>query len=92
MAAHLVVNATSVSSHDEAPELGALVENLEFPDCELLMDLNYGRLQNFWQMRAVKNHLPFVDGLPALAYQAKRTFALWTGIQVPPEEFLAALE
>lgn len=92
VAAHLVVNATSVSSHDESPELGALVENLEFPDCELLMDLNYGRLQNFWQMRAVKNHLPFVDGLPALAYQAKRTFALWTGIQVPPEEFLAALE
>ena len=92
VAAQLVVNATSVSSHDESPELAALVENLEFPDCELLMDLNYGRLQNFWQMRAAKNHLTFVDGLPALAYQAKRTFALWTGIQISPKEFLAALE
>jgi shikimate 5-dehydrogenase len=33
----------------------------------------------------------FLDGLPALAHQTRRTFALWTGLQVPPEEFIKAL-
>ena len=33
----------------------------------------------------------FLDGLPALAHQTRRTFALWTGLQVPPEEFIRAL-
>jgi hypothetical protein len=27
-----------------------------------------------------------------LAYQARRTFALWTRLQVPPKEFIAAIE
>ena len=92
VAANLVVNATSVSSHDESPELADLVGSLKYPDCELLMDLNYGRIQNFWQISANRNGIPFMDGLPALAYQAKRSFELWTGIKVPPEEFLNALE
>ncbi len=33
-----------------------------------------------------------MDGLRALAFQARRTFALWTGLQVPPEEFINALK
>jgi len=37
---------------------------------------------------AEKNGIPFMDGLPALAHQARRSFALWTGLQVPAEEFL----
>jgi len=88
--ANLVVNATSVSSQDESPELAALMGSLKLPVCELMMDLNYGRSQNFWQIIAGKNSIPFMDGLPALAYQARRSFDLWTGIKVPPEEFLKA--
>ena len=91
VSAHLVVNATSVSSPDESPELAALVADLELPECELVFDLNYGRSQNFWQNMAESRGIPFTDGLPALAYQARRTFALWTGIQVDPKEFLNAI-
>lgn len=90
--ANLVINATSVSSYDESQELGSLVATLQFPACELLMDLNYGRADNFWQITAKTKGIAFMDGLPALAYQAKRSFALWTGIQVPAEEFLRAQE
>ncbi len=89
--ADIVVNATSVSSPDESPELAVLVGRLEVPGCELVFDLNYGRSQNFWQDMAQSREIRFMDGLSALAYQAKRTFALWTGIQVPPEEFKKAL-
>ena len=92
LSANLVVNATSVSSHAESPELADLIGSLEITVCELLMDLNYGRPQNFWQDFAEKNGIPFMDGLPALAHQARRSFALWTGLQVPPEEFLKVLE
>ena len=89
--AHLVVNTTSVSSYDESPELAALVADLELPECELVFDLNYGRNQNFWQDMAGSRGIQFTDGLPALAYQARRTFALWTGIHVDPKEFLNAI-
>lgn len=89
--ANLIVNATSVSSPEESPEFAALAETLKAPACELVMDLNYGRPQNFWQAMAAKNNIPFMDGLPALAHQARRSFSLWTGIQVPPDEFLKAL-
>lgn len=90
--ANLVVNATSVSSPDESSAFSDLSEHLKLPGCELLMDLNYGRPQNLWQEMAARNHVPFMDGLTALAYQARRSFALWTGIQVPPDEFLRALK
>jgi shikimate dehydrogenase len=56
------------------------------------MDLNYGRPQNFWQDFAEKNNIPFMDGLPALAHQARRSFSLWTGLQIPAEELLKILE
>jgi shikimate dehydrogenase len=38
------------------------------------------------------NAIGFMDGLPALAFQARRTLALWTKVQVAPEEFLNALK
>lgn len=88
---HLLINATSVSSSDESPELATLVEKLDLPNCELILDLNYGRVQNFWRDLSRKKGIRFMDGLAPLAYQARRTFALWTGLQVPPEEFLTAL-
>lgn len=87
----LIVNATSVSDPEESPELAELVKNLNVPECRLVFDLNYGRIQNFWQDMARRRDIQFMDGLQALAYQAKRTFALWTGVQIPLEEFLKAL-
>jgi shikimate dehydrogenase len=89
---HIVVNATSVSSPEEAPELVALIASLQVPDCELVFDLNYGRSPNFWRDMARAKGIPFRDGLTALAHQARRTFALWTGVQVAASEFLKAIE
>jgi shikimate dehydrogenase len=90
--ANIIVNATSVSDYDEANGLSELVLDLNVSDCELLLDLNYGRRKNFWQDTARIKGIRFSDGLLTLAHQAKRTFALWTGIQVDPTEFLKALE
>lgn len=87
----LVINATSVSSVDESPEFAALVDRLDVSGCELLIDLNYGRQHNIWERKAASAGVTFSDGLRTLAYQARRTFALWTGIQVEPTEFLSAL-
>lgn len=89
--ARIVINATSVSSPEEAPELAALVEGLRLRGCELIVDLNYGRRRSFWQEKADREGIPFMDGLKALAYQARRTFQLWTGLQIPPEEFLETI-
>jgi shikimate dehydrogenase len=88
----LVINATSVSSVDEGPEFAALVDRLDLSDCQLMIDLNYGRAHNIWEMKAGSAEVKFIDGLRTLAYQARRTFALWTGIQVEPNEFLSALD
>ena len=88
----LVVNATSVSSPDESPELAGLIQALRWPGCKMIYDLNYGRTHNFWRETAQAQNIPFLNGLSALAYQAKRTLVLWTGVQVPPEVFLQALE
>jgi shikimate dehydrogenase len=90
--ARIVINATSVSSPDESADLANLVEKLELRGCELILDLNYGRRRNFWQEKAQKEGIRFMDGLTPLAFQARRTLQLWTGIQVPPEEFLNALQ
>ena len=83
--ANLLVNATSVSSPEEAPELAELVNRLQLPHCELVIDLNYGRSHNFWQDFARTRGIRFIDGLTTLINQARRTFALWTGIHVEPE-------
>jgi shikimate dehydrogenase len=87
----IVVNATAASAPDESPHLAGLTESLTTPGCRLMLDLNYGRSTNFWQDWALRCQIPFMDGLSPLAYQAKRTFALWTGIDVAPREFIEAL-
>ena len=88
----LVVNATSVSSRDESGTLPSLLDHLKINGCQLVFDLNYGRRNNIWQSMAEKNDIRFIDGLSALVYQARRTFLLWTGREVPQEEFSNALE
>ena len=90
--ADIVINATSVSSAEESPEMAALIPKLDISGCQLIFDLNYGRRENFWQTAAQERDVRFMDGLPALAYQARRTFALWTKLQVPPQVFLDALK
>jgi shikimate dehydrogenase len=92
LAVDIVINATAVSSRDESPEMAELLTRLELPGCQMVFDLNYGRQNNFWEDLARKKAVPFLDGLSALAYQARRAFALWTGMQVPPKEFLNALQ
>jgi len=92
VAVDIVINATSVSSIDESPKMADLVTKLNIKGCRLVVDLNYNRPQNFWQAMAREKGIRFIDGLLPLAYQARRTFALWTGLQVPPEEFIKALE
>ena len=92
LAVNIVVNATSVSSPDESSEMALLFERLKIEDCELVLDLNYGRSENFWRDLARHNRAQFMDGLSTLAYQSRRTLALWTGIQAPPEEFLKAID
>ncbi len=88
----IVVNAASVSSPDESPEMAERIAGLDFPNCQLMFDLNFGRRVNFWQQRAQELGIDFMDGVTTLAYQARRTFSLWTGMDVPPETFLRALE
>ena len=87
----LIINATSVSSPEESGDLAGLAEKLDTPFCELVIDLNYGRRRNFWQEMADRKGIRFMDGLNPLAFQACRTLELWTGVKVPPQEFLNAL-
>jgi shikimate dehydrogenase len=87
----LVVNATYVSSEDESGPLTELTQKLQINSCELVFDLNYGRRENIWQSLAERMNCRFMDGQSALAYQARRTFLLWTGRDLPPDEFLRAL-
>ncbi len=91
-AADLVVNATSVSDPEESPEMAALAASLEVPGCRLMVDMNYGRRENFWEAWARRRQVGFMNGLPILAHQARRSFLLWTGIQIPTEEVRQVLD
>lgn len=91
ISANIIVNATPVSSFDESPEMAALINDLNLKDCELIIDLNYGRKDNFWENMAKSKGIKFMDGLSVLAHQARRCFGLWTRIDVEPEEFIKAL-
>jgi len=92
LAVNIVVNATSVSSPEDSPEMASLLESFEVKGCELVIDLNYGRSDNFWRDLARRKRVPFMDGLSTLAYQSRRSLTLWTGIQAPPDEFLKAID
>ena len=91
ISADIIVNATSVSSYHEAPGFAEMVLKMIVSNCELLIDLNYGRSSNFWEDFARLKKIRFMNGLTTLAHQAMRTLALWTGTKVAPEEFLKAL-
>ena len=90
--ADLVVNATSVSAPEEAPDLVALAEGMDLQGCGLVFDLNYGRNENIWQDLARRCGAEFMDGPAMLAHQAAESFWLWTGKRVAASRFLAVLE
>lgn len=90
--ADIVINATSVSSTEESPKMAEIAGNLNLKNCELVIDLNYGRKQCFWEDMAKQRSIAYMDGLPILANQARRSFSLWTGVDVEPGEFLKPLK
>jgi shikimate dehydrogenase len=92
LAAHLLVNATPVSSFRESPELGQRLERWDVSACELVVDLNYGRKENFWLELAARVGAQFTDGLSMLVHQARLSFALWTGIEADTALFMEGLE
>lgn len=90
--AELIVNASAVSAPAESPELAGLLAGLRpGPSCRLVADLNYGRVQNFWQDLAERGRVGFRDGRYMLAAQAALSFSLWTGQAASAREFFAAL-
>ena len=94
--ADILINATNVSCPEDGPDLAGRIETLSLDSCQLVMDLNWDRPANFWHAAAGRhgcpnsNPCPFVDGRSTLAFQARRTFFLWTGIDVPAAEFGSA--
>ena len=87
----LLVNATPVSDPASDPELAKRANRLRLPNCERVIDLNYGHPRNFWQDMARERDIRFIDGLTSLANQARHTFALWTGIEVDPGRILSII-
>ena len=91
-AAELLVNATAASSPAEAPELARRILALPLPAGGLTLDINYGRADNFWKAAALARDRAFSDGLAMLALQARRSFYLWTGLDIPAGDYFEALE
>jgi shikimate dehydrogenase len=85
-----LINATSVSSSRESLELAAWAETLR--PRRGVMDINYGRPDNFWRELAERRHLPFQDGRSMLAFQARDSFQLWTGQDPGIEIFKQSLQ
>ncbi len=89
--AHILINATTVSSRAESGDMATLARQLDISKCEMIFDLNYGREPNLWQSLAEHRGVPFMDGLSTLIHQARNSLALWTGIDVSPRDFKNAL-
>jgi shikimate dehydrogenase len=53
-------------------------------------DIVYGPGGTALVRRLRRRGIAAIDGLPMLAHQAARSFALWTGVRVTGEEYLAA--
>ena len=90
--ASLIINATSVSTPTESAPMAMLAAQLSpGPDCSQIMDLNYGRDLNVWADLARRHQIPFQDGLYMLAAQARLSYKLWTGQNLPIEDYLEGL-
>lgn len=92
LSANIVINTTSASTEEESPELAQIVSRLNLKDCELVVDLNYGRKNNFWRSLAESKGIRFINGLTPLAHSARQTLLLWTKVDVGPDEFINAMK
>ena len=90
--ANIIVNTTPVSSMEDSPEFAEFILRQDLRECELIVDLNYGRKNNFWRQKAKNDNISFIDGLSPLVHSARRTIMLWTRIDVEPGEFIKALK
>jgi len=72
--------------------MAELVGSMCLGKCALVLDINYGRKDNFWARLAESKDVPFLDGIPMLVHQARRSFQLWTGVEVTAEEYFEALQ
>ncbi len=89
--AQILINASAVSSQEEAPQMADMLRKVVLKNCEMVCDINYARKNNFWQTMAARSDAKFSDGLPMLACQARRSLEYWTAQTQPCEPFLNAL-
>ena len=82
--ADLIVQCTSLGLHGEWADFPA--EAVE--KSTRFADIVYRRGGTALVRAMKKRGVAAIDGLPMLAHQAARSFALWTGQSVPAEEFL----
>jgi shikimate dehydrogenase len=81
----LIVQCTSLGLHGEW-------ERFPFKEVEKstrFADIVYRAGGTALVRRLRARGIPAVDGLPMLAHQAARSFAMWTGRKIPAEAFLA---
>jgi shikimate dehydrogenase len=83
--ADLIVQCTSLGLHGEWADFPA--EAVE--KSTRFADIVYRRGGTALVRELKKRGVRAIDGLPMLAHQAARSFALWTGRAVPAEEFLS---
>ena len=70
----VVINATSLGHHGEAPQLGAS----SFTADGLCYDLNYFKASLPLKQLCEDIHQPYIDGLGMLVEQAAKSFTIWT--------------
>jgi shikimate dehydrogenase len=83
--ASVIVNATPLAGEDGAAPVALL------PRGALIVDLVYGPEITPWVRRARAAGLEAYDGLGLLAFQARRSLALWTGREVPIPPLMRAV-
>lgn len=91
MQAELLVNATSISSAAESPEMDKFSRDFTVDGCELVFDLNYGREPNIWQALARDRDIAFMDGLSPLVHHARNSLALWTSREINAADIAGAI-
>jgi len=90
---NIIINTTSVSNKTESPKMAKIISTIKLTkNCRLVIDINYGRKNTFWEKIAHNYKIPFINGMSMLIYQAKMSFKLWTNIYTPTNEFTSILK
>ena len=74
---NLVINATSLGHHGQAPELPALL----FAQAAVCYDLNYHKASLPLKKLCADMEQPYIDGLGMLVEQAAASFQIWTAMR-----------